>query len=397
MILIITGRAVSNKTRKVRATDVFKKFSWILSLEFLLVAYFTSLLMAVMICLTKSSPVTANRVLKNFAESIWNILTVIVKQEKFVPTSHSMRICWFSLSFVIFVITQGYVFNLISTDLVNIIPEPQVEYLSDLEKPKNLNLTINLFKGQVARSYFLSKPLDSLEKRLLNRENAVDLATTPIHEMILSFIYGLKTRSTAFVASKATFLLRFELGSCMIHDDFGKERYISKQTFGSGLTTTFTRKIKIRPMAMRYLNYRNMVVIESGLFKKMWDRVTELAIEGLQIGFQITHKTYMCLEGIEDKETLETRLLNIRMQIWALTTSVYFLAGGCFIACILVILEIDTHRCVIKRHVRERSLIVRPKKAIIRTSHFSKSKNIGGIEHVRLLRPHPNVRRAVAW
>lgn len=338
---------MSNRTRIVRATDVFKNFSWIFSLEFLLVTYMMSLLMAVMLCLTKNRPVTADSVLKHFAENVWNILTVVVHQEILLPMSVSLKICWFSLCFIIFVITQGYLYNLISTELVTVIPTPQVDNLEDLEKPENVNLSLTMLKGQVARSYLLAKPLGSVENRILTREYVVDLSNCNMLNEVVKTKRNLRDRLTAFVVSKATFSIRFEMGACMMYPDYGKRRHISRNPFGSGLTTLFSRKFHTKPMAMRYLSYRNRLIIEAGLFKTIWDRVTILAAQEMLNG-ELNHKTYVCLDGIPEKATIEQRLVDIKMQIWALTTSVYFLACGCFIASIFVILEIDVNRCILR-------------------------------------------------
>lgn len=305
---------------------------------------------------------SAKAVIKNFIEVFYQTLAVIVDQEYFTPPGLSAQILWLSTNITILVITQGYVFNLISTDLVNIIPKPQIDSLEDLEKPEHLNKTIIFLKGQVAQSQFESEPIGSIQQRLLLRKHPLDLNEGELSKIFEDMQNGMDNHSAANIISKATFDMLFRLGTCAMHPQFGNLGYISKTEIGRGSMVYFSRKILPRPMALKYLDHRRRLNVEGGLVYKMWNRITEIAWS--ETPYPIRHATYKCIDGVREKESYEKRLADIKLLIPALSTTLYLLFGGMLMSLLVVVCEIDVKRCLRKVIVRSRRRLRKPNRKI---------------------------------
>lgn len=321
----------------------------------------------------KTNQIKVEQITRQSLDAFWHTYALLVDEEYFNPFCLAMKLLWVSISIAVFVIAQGYVFNLLSTDLVNVIRKPQIDTLEDLEKPENFNQTIILLKGQVAQTQFEAKPADSIEQRLLARKSLLDFNEGSLMTTFADMRKGVENRSFANIISRWTYEANFALGICIVYPDTRQKTYMSKSKIGGGLIGFFSRKMNPRPIAMRYVDYRTRVNIEGGLAFKLWKNLNELGI-GQLLGQSASHGTFKCLDGVQDEISYEKRLSDIKLLIPALSSSVYMLFIGLFIALVLVIVEIHVYEFLAFRKSHRNFKIPVDRSLQNQSSHFVPEK-----------------------
>lgn len=241
--------------------------------------------------LSRKDRLKPKKFLKKFAGNCFRVLTVLVDQEQFEPTS--MAHCVLSLSIAAFSLAAifGILLNTVGADLV-VKKEPRViDSLDDLvDDPQFSHIRVLLLKNLYEHPLIEGSPAGSKVNKLwnrinqksetslldFNRFNDQDFYNTPEYTQVMDSIIA---DDVAFIFV-TYFAFFFEKGACYAKQlknldkirDIGRKMYLAKETFGAG-TLNVMLSPGIHPYVENVLNYVFRTALETGLFDGYQQRI----------------------------------------------------------------------------------------------------------------------------
>lgn len=197
--------------------------------------------------------------LNRIASAIWTIYEAIVDQE-FLKTRHgSIRVLWATLLLSSCVIIHGMFTNLMSTDLVRILPKPVVENVKDLFSEPFDKYPISIFNSMWAHQFVKGLNPDSELVRLRRRLDKIPFAHLG-HVILNPDGYSASKvlqpdKDRALLIPLFLWETFFAHAGCMAKPEVIASM-IRSEAVGQGLITTFAVQSNITHIFYRYMQSR---------------------------------------------------------------------------------------------------------------------------------------------
>ena len=193
---IIVSKRGPTTLMSVDILDVFSTFDYLFAAAYATCCIITAVLLVAFASMSRRGKrcsferiwfrKTRIKFMRRLAGICWRIVELILDQENYVKPHAATRMLWFCFALTTFVIIFGYVWNLLSVDMVAVIPSPNIDNVEDLLSPtfKHVKpLTIsNFYTLSIIKGASKTSSMHKLYKHMMTRKNEslvnIDIASS---------------------------------------------------------------------------------------------------------------------------------------------------------------------------------------------------------------------------
>lgn len=220
---------------------------------------------------------TRIKFMRRLAGICWRMVELILDQENYVKPHAATRMLWSCFVLATFVIIFGYVWNLLSVDMVAVIPSPNIDNVEDLLSPtfKHVRpLTVsNFYTLSIIKGASKTSSMHKLYKHMMTRKNEslvnIDIASSSEKsmKMMTRVMNAMQTGDEALLVFR--FLLQFLKSEyCHLRPDFTQTMYISRESMHETFLVFMYNK-RINGELRRFYDYRLRTVDELAILERM--------------------------------------------------------------------------------------------------------------------------------
>lgn len=259
------------------------------------------------------------------------------------PNVGSLMLLWISVSIAVFVTVHGYLVNLVSTDLVAIIPSPVIKTLTDYLSPQFSSIPALAIKDsqiyQLVANARKGSQLKVLHEQLL-RTSRSSLVSG------LFKLGDLNNKLDLLFSGKIVLLTdnweEFDrLILCIIRTEDMNGMHKSSAFTQGILNIIFSKQIKQN--TRDYVEYKAMIFLEAGLVKTECLAIT-IALANEQNVIQ-DWKAERCMLGMSITHEID----EIYLTIYVLETTFKLLYFSMIISCLTLIVELLAFVCATQK------------------------------------------------